>query len=95
MDSNFVVFLTDKKDNLNYAILLLLSSTAFVEDKIKELNHLDLSNEEQRKDLETNPDGSKYPLANFKFTDDGEIKEINLPNNMDKYNAESLFINQK
>ena len=29
-------------------------------------------------------------MAVFKFTDDGDIKEINLPSNMDEYNAQSL-----
>ena len=47
--------------------------------------------DEQRKDLESNPDGAKYPMAVFKFTDDGDIQEIDLPDNMDKYNAESFL----
>ena len=90
VDNNFVIFLTDKKDKMNQGVLVLLNAIAHVENQTKELNHLDLSNEEQIKDFEDNPDGSKYPMAVFKFTDDGDIKEINLPSNMDEYNAQSL-----
>ena len=91
VDNNFVAFITDKSDNINTATLVLLSATATVDDQIKELAHLDMFDDEQRKDLESNPDGAKYPMAVFKFTDDGEIQEIDLPDNMDKYNAESFL----
>ena len=96
LDNNFVVFLTEKKDNMNTAILILLSSTATAENKIEELPHLNIFDEEKLKELEANPDGSKYPLAVFKFTDEGKIEEIKLPYNMDQYNAESIieFINK-
>ena len=47
--------------------------------------------EAQRKEIEVNPDGAKYPMAIFSFTDDGKIQKINFPNNMDKYNAESII----
>ena len=91
VDNNFAVFLTDKTGNINTGSLVLLSSTATVDEQIKELAHLDMFDEEQRKELETNPDGAKYPMAVFKFLDNGEIQEINLPNNMDEYNANSLI----
>ena len=91
VDNNFVAFITDKSDNINTATLVLLSATATVDDQIKELAHLDMFDDEQRKDLESNPDGAKYPMAVFKFTDDGDIQEIDLPDNMDKYNAESFL----
>ena len=74
IDNNFVVFLTEKKDNLNSAILVLLKSSATVDDKIQELAHLDMFNEEQIKELEADPNGAKYPFAVFKFTDDGKIQ---------------------
>ena len=91
VDNNFALYFMDKKDNMNTGALVLLSAIAHAEDKTQEINHLDLSNEKQRKDLEANPDGTKYPMAVFKFTDDGDIKEINLPSNMDEYNAQSLI----
>ena len=76
---------------MNTGVLVLLSAIAHIEDKTKELNHFDILNEEQRKDLESNPDGAKYPMAKFKFTDGGDIKEIYLPSNMDDHNAQSLL----
>ena len=83
-------YLTDKKGDLNTATLVLLGATVSVDNEIHELPHLNMFDEEQIKALESNPDGAKYPMAVFKFTDDGEIKEINLPNNMDDYNAETI-----
>ena len=91
IDNNFVVFLTEKKENMNTAALVLLSAIATVEEKIHELPHLNILDEEQIKEVEANPDGSKYPLAVFKFDDDGKIEEINLPDNMDEYNAELIL----
>ena len=91
IDNKFVVFLTEKKDKLNTAALVILSSTATIDDKLQELAHLDIFDEKQIKELEANPNGSKYPMAVFKFTDVGKIEEIKLPNNMDEYNAESII----
>ena len=90
LDSNFVVFLTEKKENLNTAILVLLDSNMSSEEGQTELGHLNIFDEKEIKELEANPDGSKYPMAVFKFDDDGKIEEIKLPNNMDEYNAESI-----
>ena len=90
IDTNFVVFLTEKKENLYSAALVLLSATATAEDKLQELPHFNMFDEEEIKELESNPDGSKYPMAVFKFNDDGKIEEIKLPNNMDGYNAQLI-----
>ena len=90
LDSNFVVFLTEKTENLNTAILVLLDSNMSSEEGQTELGHLNIFDEKEIKELEANPDGSKYPMAVFKFDDDGKIEEIKLPNNMDEYNAESI-----
>ena len=54
--------------------------------------HLNLFDEEEIKDLVANPNGAQYPLAVFKFDDDGKIEEIQVPNNMDEYHAE--FMNE-
>ena len=95
LDSNFVVFLTDReelenKEFLNTATLILLDSKMTSEYGEKVLPHLDIFDEAQLKELEANPDGSKYPLAVFKFYEDGKIQEIKFPNNMDEYNAETI-----
>ena len=90
VDSNFVVFLTDKKDNLNTAILVLLSSTLTKEGEVHDLAHLNMFDENELKDLEANPDGAKYPFAVFKFTDDGKVEGIKLPSTIEEYNADTL-----
>ena len=91
LDTNFVVFLTDKKENMNTASLILLSSVANVDEEVKELPHLNLFDEKVIKEIEADPDGSKYPMAVFKFDDDGKIEEIKLPNNMDEYDAQTVL----
>ena len=91
IDNKFVVFLTEKKDNLNTSALVLLSSTGTFDDKVQEFDHLDIFDDKQIKELETNPNGNKYPFAVFKFTDDGKIDKIKLPNNLDKYNAGTII----
>ena len=92
VDTNFVVFLTDKKDKINTAVLVILNSQATVDEKTQDLPHLNLFDEEEIKDLAANPNGAQYPLAVFKFDDDGKIEEIQVPNNMDEYHAE--FMNE-
>jgi len=91
LDSNFVVFLTEKKENMNTATLVLLSSTATVDEEVKDLPHINIFDEKEIKELEADPDGSKYPMAVFKFDDDGKIEEIKLPNNMDEYDAQTVL----
>ena len=90
VDSKFVVFLVEKQENLNTAIIVLLSSMATVDGEAHELGHLNMFDENTLKELEANPDGTKYPMAVFKFSEDGKIQEIKLPNNMDEYNAETI-----
>ena len=90
VDSKFVVFLVEKQDNLNTAIMVLLSSTATVDGEAHELGHLNMFDENSLKEFEANPDGAKYPMAVFKFSEYGKIQDIKLPNNMDEYNAESI-----
>jgi hypothetical protein len=96
LDTNFVVFLTDReelenKEFLNTAALILLDSKMTYEDGKKDLPHLDIFDEDQLKELEANPEGSQYPIALFKFYEDGKIEEIKFPNNMDEYHAETII----
>ena len=73
LDTNFVVFLTDReelenKEFLNTAALILLDSKMTHEDGEKDLPHLNIFDEAQLKELESNPEGSQYPIALFKFS---------------------------
>jgi hypothetical protein len=92
--TNFIVYLTDRKKTqntyINTASLIILDSHVKSDDVDKDLTSFHIFEESTLKDLETNPDGSKYPVAIFSFDEDGTIKEIKLPNNMDKYNADSI-----
>ena len=90
IDTNFVVYFADKKENINTAFLVLLSTTIQGDERLKDLPHLNIFDENEIKELEANPDGAKYPIAKFKFDDDGKIEEILLPDNMDEYHVEII-----
>ena len=90
IDTNFVVFLTENKNNIYSAALVLLSATATTEERLQELPHFNMFDEKVVKEIEADPDGSKYPMAVFKFDGDGKIEEIKLPNNMDGYNVQLI-----
>ena len=76
---------------MNTAFLVFLSATIQGDDGLKNLPHLNIFDENEKKELLTNPDGSKYPIAKFRFDDDGEIEAIYLPDNMDEYHAEIIL----
>ena len=95
LNTNFVVFLENREEIyknqfINTAFILLLDSKMLYEKGEKDLPHLNIFDEVQLKELEANPYGAKYPIAEFKFDDDGIIKEIIVPKNLDEYNTETL-----
>ena len=90
VDTNFVVFVTDKQENKNTAILVILNAQTSEDGKIKDLPHINIFDENEVKELLANPDGAKYPMAVFTFDDEGKIGEIKLPNNMDEYHTETI-----
>ena len=95
VNTNFVVVITDRKelekDNfLNTASLIILDSKVKGEEIETKLTDFNIFDENIMKEIESNPNGSKYPMAMFKFYDEGLITEINVPDNMDKYNADSI-----
>ena len=91
IDTNFVVYITDKTKNMNTAFLVFLSATIQGDDGLTNLPHLNIFDDNEKKELLANPDGSKYPIAKFRFDDDGEIEAIYLPDNMDEYHAEIIL----
>lgn len=95
IDTDFMVFLNERKqlekgDYLNTASIVLLKSKMTSNEEEQNLPSLDLSDAEKIKEFETNPDGSKYPLALFKFYENGTIDEIKVPDTIDQYNAETI-----
>ena len=94
--TNFMVMQKDRKelknnDFLNTATLVILDTKLENKNELKEINSFNIYNEENIKELESNPDGGKYPMAVFSFYENGTIADILLPNNMDNYNAQTII----
>ena len=90
VQTDFAVMLTNKKDSLNTANIVLLKSKTRMKDKEASLNSFNIFDETIVKEFEENPDGSKYPLAEFHFFDNGTIYDINLPEEMTKEEAQNM-----
>ena len=89
--TNFMVLLTEKTEFLNTAILVILDTKVKAEDKIKDVTSFNIFDEEKIKEAMSNPDGTKYPFALFKFYENGTIDDIKLPANMDAYYTQSII----
>ena len=90
IQTDFAVMLTNKEDSLNTANIVLLKSNTRMKDKEASLNSFNIFDENIVKEFEENPDGSKYPLAEFHFFDNGTIYDINLPEEMTKEEAQNM-----
>ena len=95
ISSNFVIVLTERKelekgDFLNTAALVVLDSNLKTDEDDIEMTKFSIFDEATVKELEANPNGSKYPIGIFTFHEDGTLGDIKLPDNMDKYNADSI-----
>lgn len=95
VSTNFIVVLTDKKKVekdifLNTASLIILDSSVNMDETETELASFHIFDEDILQKLSAEPDGSKYPMAVFSFYEDGTVSEIKVPDNMDKYNADSI-----
>ena len=90
VQTDFAVMLTNKNDSLNTANIVLLKSKTRMKDKEASLNSFDIFDETVVKEFEENPDGSKYPIAEFHFFDNGTIYDINLPEEMTKEEAQNM-----
>ena len=96
IEKQFVVTITDKEELpdsqiLNTATLIVLKSNIELEGKQSPLNSFNISDKKVVEEFEKNPNGEKYPVAIFRFYENGTVKEINLPKEMDKENAESII----
>jgi len=99
IDTNFVVILTDRKKinttrggetHINNATLIILDSKIKIGEKQTNLNSFNIFDEKQITEFESNPSGSVYPMGKFSYYENGTIIDINLPENMDRYNAQSM-----
>ena len=96
INSNFVVLQTERKeieknDFLNTAYLIITDSKVTQGEIKEDLTSFDISDPNKINEFKSNPDGSKYPMAIFSFYENGTLVEVKLPNNMDKYNADSIM----
>ena len=96
INSNFVVLQTERKeisknDFLNTAYLIITDSKVTQGEINEDLTSFDISDPNKINEFKSNPDGSKYPMAIFSFYENGTLVEVKLPNNMDKYNADSIM----
>ena len=96
IQKQFMVMITDKEElpeniTLSTAILIILKSEIEMEGQQSPLNGFNISDEKVVEEFEKNPSGEKYPMAIFRFYENGTLLDINLPKEMDKENAESII----
>ena len=97
IDTDFVVLLKEKKEikekstSYNTGYIVVLGSKAKSNGEEAQLDSFNIFDEKIIKEFESNPNGSKYPIAQFSFYEDGTIIKINLPKDIDSYNAEKLI----
>ena len=95
ISTDLVVFLKEKttlkeNDNLYKASLVILKSKMTTKDEEYELPSFDIRDEEKVKEFKSNPDGSKFPIAEFSFYENGTISDIKFPDLADEYNSQTL-----
>jgi len=102
VDTNFIVILTDRNklnsthrrrraDFINNATLVILDSKVKIENEETELNSFNIFDSHKVSEFESNPNGTKYPMAKFSYFENGTLIETVLPDDMDKYNAQVML----
>ena len=97
IDTDFVVLLKEKKEIkekstfYNTGYIVVLGSKAKSNGEEAQLDSFNIFDEKIIKEFESNPNGSKYPIAQFSFYEDGTLIKIDLPKDIDSYNAEKLI----
>ena len=97
IDTDFVVLLKEKKEIkekstfYNTGYIVVLGSKAKSNGEEAQLDSFNIFDEKIIKEFESNPNGSKYPIAQFSFYEDGTLIQIDLPKDIDSYNAEKLI----
>lgn len=78
VDTNFIVILTDRNklnsthrrrraDFINNATLVILDSKVKIENEETELNSFNIFDSHKVSEFESNPNGTKYPMAKFSY----------------------------
>ena len=95
INTDFMVYLKDKtelaeNDNLYRASIVILKSKMTTKDEEYELPSFDINDENKIKEYEANPDGSKFPIAEFSFYENGTISDVKFLDSADEYNSQTL-----
>jgi len=95
VNTDFMVYLKDKtelaeNDNLYRASIVILKSKMTTKDEEYELPSFDINDENKIKEYEANPDGSKFPIAEFSFYENGTISDVKFLDSADEYNSQTL-----
>ena len=90
VETDFAVMLTSKEESLNTANLVILKSKTKIKDEEASLNSFDIFDEKVVKEFEENPNGTKYPMSEFHFFENGTIYDIYLPEEMNKEEAQNI-----
>ena len=90
-----MVYLKDKtelaeNDNLYRASIIILKSKMTTKDEEYDLPSFDINDENKVKEYEANPDGSKFPIAEFSFYENGTISDVKFLDSADEYNSQTL-----
>ena len=72
------------------AYLIILDSKIKSEDKEYQLSSFNIFDEGTIKAFETDPNGKPHPIAIFRFYENGTVFDIKLPNNTDKFTADTI-----
>ena len=59
-------------------------------DEEYELPSFNISDESKVKEFKANPDGSKFPIAEFSFYENGTISDVKFLDSADEYNSQTL-----
>jgi hypothetical protein len=95
VNTDFMVYLKDKtelaeNDNLYRASIVILKSKMTTKDEEYELPSFNISDESKVKEFKANPDGSKFPIADFSFYENGTISDVKFLKSTDEYNSQTL-----
>jgi len=95
VNTDFMVYLRDKtelteNDNLYRASIVILKSKMTTKDEEYDLPSFKINDESKVKEFKDNPDGSKFPVADFSFYENGTISDVIFLDSADEYNSQTL-----
>ena len=93
--TNFVVYLKERiqlkeNDYLNTATIAITKSKMTTKGQEYDLPSFDLTDENKVREFEEHPDGSKNPIAEFSYFENGTIADIYFADLTDEYNTQTL-----